>query len=516
MRKTPWSNIRRHAYEFAIHSDFKSIELSKSCFLLIPQGVAGCGNWAAGFVSDRIGVKILAPVARSKRGRGPRFELLEQRLVMSTYYVSTTGNDNNAGTKSSPFATFQHAMMSLEPGDTLDAEPGKYAGFVVGWDSTPASSGDPYGTIDGTAGHPITIQADPSAPAGSVIINSADNKTQAGIDLEPGDNYVTISGIVIDGSSGGIAAYPNKGEGIKVAGSNNDAVENCTVKGIGYGFGIIADNANNVVLQDNTVTGTGNHGNADYGHGIYLSGSTNGAVVEGNDIYNNAYIGIHINGDVSEGGVGLVTDALIEDNVIYGNGQNGINGDGVQSSVIENNLIYNYADYGICLYQSDASGPSKNNIIVDNTIDSGTSTGTGGAIRILDSSTGNTILNNILLDGSTIVYRIAADSVSGTVSNHNVVPTGAEVQSDDTGSTETWAQWQGQTGQDKNSLAATPAQLFVNASGGNFQELSTSPSIGAGTSTDAPSSDILGDPRPAPRDTTSAATNMNRVPRPRR
>ena len=41
---------------------------------------------------------------------------------MSTYYVSTTGNDNNAGTKSSPFATFQHAMMSLEPGDTLDAE----------------------------------------------------------------------------------------------------------------------------------------------------------------------------------------------------------------------------------------------------------------------------------------------------------------------------------------------------------------------------------------------------------
>ena len=42
---------------------------------------------------------------RSKRERGPRFEFLEQRLVMSTYYVSTTGNDNNAGTKSGPFAT---------------------------------------------------------------------------------------------------------------------------------------------------------------------------------------------------------------------------------------------------------------------------------------------------------------------------------------------------------------------------------------------------------------------------
>ena len=361
------------------------------------------------------------PSRRPKNVRRLQFEFLEQRLALSTYYVATTGKDSNAGTLASPFATMQHAMMSLKPGDTLDVEPGTYAGFIVGWDSTPASSGDPYGYVDGTASAPITIQAAPGSAAGSVVINSADNKTQAGIDLEPGDNYITISGFAINGSTGGIAASPNKGEGIKIAGSTNVTVKNTTVTGIGYGFGIIADNANNVVLEDNTITGTGDGGNSDYGHGIYISGSTNDAVVVGNTIANNAYIGIHINGDASEGGIGLVTNALVENNVIYNNGQNGINADGLQSSVIENNLIYNYQNYGICLYQSDAAAGSKNNVIVDNTIDSGTSTGTGGAIRILDSSTGNTILNNILLDGSTNVYRIAADSVSGTVSNYNVV-----------------------------------------------------------------------------------------------
>ena len=434
---------------------------------------------------------------RAQAARRPELELLEQRLALSTYYVATTGSDKSAGTLASPFATMQHAMMSLKPGDTLDVEPGTYAGFIVGWDSTPASSGDPYGYVDGTASAPITIQAAPGSAAGSVVINSADNKTQAGIDLEPGDNYITISGFAINGSTGGIAASPNKGEGIKIAGSTNVTVKNTTVTGIGYGFGIIADNANNVVLEDNTITGTGDGGNSDYGHGIYISGSTNDAVVVGNTIANNAYIGIHINGDASEGGIGLVTNALVENNVIYNNGQNGINADGLQSSVIENNLIYNYQNYGICLYQSDAAAGSKNNVIVDNTIDSGTSTGTGGAIRILDSSTGNTILNNILLDGSTNVYRIAADSVSGTVSNYNVVSVGAQVQSDDTGSEEPFSSWQSSTGQDKNSFSATPAQLFVSPSANNFQELSTSPSIGKGTSTHAPSTDILGNARPS-------------------
>src|SRR5207244_6415476 len=135
---------------------------------------------------------------------------------------------------------------------------------------------------------------------GTVIINARNNKTHSAIDLEPGCDYITLSGFTVQGA--GIANYPDKGSGIKVTG-DNDAVIGISISGIDYGFGILADNANNVLIKNNTITGTGNHGNGNYGHGLYLSGSTDGAVVTGNVIHDNTYVGIHVNGDISEGGV---------------------------------------------------------------------------------------------------------------------------------------------------------------------------------------------------------------------
>jgi PKD repeat protein len=404
-----------------------------------------------------------------------------------TYYVSPTGNDSNSGSASSPWLTLQFAVSQLQPGNTLNVEPGSYTGFIVGWD--PVNSGV-YSLIAGTAGNPITIQADPSAPAGSVVINAQDNKTHAGIDLEPGCNYISVSGFTINGV--GIAAYPNHGEGIKLCGSY-DVASNNTISGVGYGFGIIADDAADVVLKNNTITGTGNAGNAGYGHGIYLSGSIDGAVVQGNVLHDNSYIGIHIDGYDYGNGTGLVTHALIAGNWIYNNGQNGINADGLQSSTIENNLIYGYKNYGICLYHIDAPQASTNNILVNNTIVS-TASGAGAAVRILDGSTGNTLYNNILLGGSGIALRISNDSLSGLVSNYNIG--GGVYQSEDTGATQTLAQWQAQTGQDMNSFTATASQLFVSPSTNNYQLASGSPAIGAGTATDAPSTDILGNAWP--------------------
>ena len=108
---------------------------------------------------------------RSRIAQRPRLEPLEQRLTLSTYFVATTGSDSNPGSSSAPFATLQHSMVALHPGDTLDVEAGNYAGFISGWDATPASGGDAYGYIDGTAGAPITIQAAPGTTAGSVVIN---------------------------------------------------------------------------------------------------------------------------------------------------------------------------------------------------------------------------------------------------------------------------------------------------------------------------------------------------------
>ena len=437
------------------------------------------------------GMVVVPRAFRQSRRKTSRYglglEFLEQRLALSTFYVAPTGSDSNAGTQASPFATFQHALISLKPGDTLDAEPGTYSGFIAGWDSTPASSGDPYGTIDGTASEPITIQAAPSAARGSVIIDSANSETHSAIDLEPGNNYITISGLTITNAAGNVT-----NEGIKIVSSSNDTISNCTVSGVG-GWGMFVDTTTNLVIKNNTVTGT--TGSGDEGHGMYISGSTSGAVVEGNDVYDNGFIGIHINGDLSEGNTGLVSNSIIEDNVIYGNGQNGINADGLVNSVIENNLIYNYANYGICLYQINAASGPGNDVIVNNTIDTGTSSGTSAAICISNASATNSVLDNIFLGGGGLTESVTASSMTDLVSNYNVV--GSLFQNDTTGDDESLAAWQSQTGQDENSIVATSAALFVSPSTGNYLELSNSPSIGAGTSTDSPSKDIVGNPRPS-------------------
>ena len=102
---------------------------------------------------------------------------------------------------------------------------------------------------------------------------------------------------------------------------------------------------------------------------MYLSGSSTGVKVLNNSIHDNDYVGIHVNGDISEGGAGVVTGATIAGNLIYSNGQNGINADGIQGSTIENNVIYANQRNGIELYQIDALGGSTNNVIVANSID---------------------------------------------------------------------------------------------------------------------------------------------------
>ncbi|MGA2408744.1 MAG: DUF1565 domain-containing protein, partial [Bacteroidales bacterium] len=51
----------------------------------------------------------------------------------ATYYVATTGNDNNSGTISSPWLTWQKGFNSISAGDILYIRGGTYtpAGIVI-------------------------------------------------------------------------------------------------------------------------------------------------------------------------------------------------------------------------------------------------------------------------------------------------------------------------------------------------------------------------------------------------
>jgi hypothetical protein len=194
--------------------------------------------------------------------------------------------------------------------------------------------------------------------------------------------------------------------------------------------------------------------------------------------------------------------ATVEDNVIWENGLSGgsgINCDGVDDSIIRNNLLYNNHASGISLYAIDGAHGSSNNKVYNNTIVMAANSrfvinipndGGGKAAPV-----GNVVENNILytpgtFDGSIL---IAKAKPLGFHSDYNIV---VNHFSDNNGNTSiSLAKWQAQ-GYDLHSMIATPAQLFVDPANNNYQLKAGSPAIDKGTAlTDVPT-DILGVSRP--------------------
>ncbi len=383
-------------------------------------------------------------------------------MVLSTYYVATTGNNLNAGGNLAPWATLQYAADHVQAGDTVVVRAGTYTGFNL--------------TTDGTSLLPIKFLAD-----SGVVINARNAVTNDGINLE-GADWVTISGFEVSGiGRAGIRSVTNSHVSI-----TNNYCHNNGYWGIFTGFSDDLDIENNVCTYSVAQ------------HGIYVSNSGDRPVIRNNVCAYNYANGIHMNGDISQGGDGIISGALVEGNIIYENGAgggSGINCDGVQNSIIRNNLLYNNHASGISLYQIDGGGASTGNLVVNNTV----LVASNGrwALNIQNASTGNTVVNNIFYNNHS--YRgtldISADSLPGFTSDYNVV---MDRFTTDGGNTiKTLAQWQTATGQDKHSLVATPSQLFVNAAANDYHLSSTSPAIDRGTSQNAPTTDLDGNARPA-------------------
>ncbi len=389
--------------------------------------------------------------ARSRRDRRPGLELLEPRLVLSTIFVDPTGNDANRGTSSAPLLSLQKASKVAMPGDTVDVRAGNYVGFVMGWDAP--QGGKPVA--------PITFHAEPDA-----VITSRNNKTPDGIDLE-GASYVTIEGFkVVNMNRAGIRS--NNGTNVVIR--NNVCDSNAR-------WGIMTSHDENVLIEGNTTS------NSKIEHGIYVSNSADSPTIRDNIVFSNAGNGIHINGDASQGGDGIISDALIEGNIIYNNGVRGgsaINLDGLQDSVIRNNLIYNNHASGISLYRIDGGGPSTNNLIENNTIVMAADS--KFPLNIQNGSTGNVAFNNILLATNSrrlASVSISTDSLPGFMSDNNAL---MSKQTTDGYTLMSLAAWQSQTGQDAHSFATTPAAIgFVNPTAADYHLSSTSPAVDAGT-----------------------------------
>jgi hypothetical protein len=305
-----------------------------------------------------------------------------------------------------------------------------------------------------------------------------------------------VVGFTIDNSHD----FSMKDAGIRVNG-NGDVIADNTVRYVdctskpadhaaaaaqsagGKGFGIIADANTGVVLEGNDVAFTCAMGNS--GHGLYVAGNNVGAVVRGNAFHDNGALGIHVNGDVSQGAPGLVTQALFDGNFVFDNGGNGINADGLQASTIQNNVIYGNDKSGITLYQIDAGGPSQDDLIVNNTI---VQTGSSdAAVRLATDNaptTNITVFNNILLGGAHGAFD--DDAGSTCASDYNISDTALNT---------------GDPSNDTHSAVHPAAALaFMSLAGHDYHLNAGSPAIDAGTASfggkSAPKTDLAGGMRP--------------------
>jgi hypothetical protein len=397
----------------------------------------------------------------------PGVEPLESRLALSLYFVSPTGNDSGPGTDAAPWRTLQRAADAVRAGDTVTVRAGTYsAGFDL--------------RTDGTAASRITFRADPG-----VTITGRNARTADGINLEDAD-FVTIEGFLFTNATGGISRA-----GIRAVNAEHVHILNNRADGMGT-WGILTGFCDDLRIENNVMSRSVAE------HGIYVSNSGDRPVIRNNVSWGNYANGIHMNGDASLGGDGIISGALVEGNVIYDNGRgggSGINCDGVQNSVIRNNLLYNNHASGISLYRIDGGGGSTGNTVVNNTI-LVASDGRWG-INIRDGSTGNRLFNNIVYGYHS--YRgslsVSTNSLPGLVSNHNVLMD--RFTTDDGASRLTLAQWRSATGQDANSVLSTPTELFVNVAGNDYHLKAGSPAIDRGTSQLAPVVDLEGRARPS-------------------
>lgn len=381
----------------------------------------------------------------------------------TTYYVSTSGNDSNSGLSlAQAFITLQRAADVVAPGDSVLVEDGNYIGFAL--------------STGGRADARIVFQA-----LGDQVVIVLPSATSDGINVENAD-YVTLDGFVVNNQ-------PRNG--IRLALSDHCVVRNCRCDN-NFERGIFTAFTDDILIENNVCTNSVDE------HGIYVSNSSDRPIIRYNTCFGNNNIGIHMNGDLSAGGDGTISDAQVYGNIIYDNNlAAGINLDGVENALIFNNLIYdNHFGQGIALFQQDGAVPSRGAKIYNNTIIV-PEDGRWGILVKQGANPGTEIINNIIINQHAWRGSIAVEDISVLTSDYNLLSDKISANGD--GSATTLATWQ-TLGLDANSIIA-PAltTIFADPQQVDFQLATGSPAIDKGSDRVAAviTEDLLGQARPS-------------------
>ena len=392
--------------------------------------------------------------------------LLNFQVQANNYYVSNEGNDNNTGTSlANAFLTLQQAADIVTAGDSVLVADGSYVGFDLRDKNGTASANIVFKSINNEV---FILQHGP-------IRND-------GINIENAD-YIVIDGLNVDG-------MPGNGNGIRVVLSDNCIIRNCTCDHNAE-RGIFTAFSDDILIEYNVCRYSVDE------HGIYVSNSSDRPVIRYNWCVENNNIGIHLNGDLSEGGDGIISDAQIYGNVILDNKlAAGINMDGVENAIIYNNVIVNnHSGQGIALFQQDGAVVSSGAKIYNNTIVV-PNDGRWGILLKEGANIHTEIYNNIIVNQHDWRGCIAAESTAQLKSDYNIL--NDKMSNDGDGTSISLADWQNSGFDNHSLLAQNPNQIFAIFEEYNFHLLVGSQAVDAGTSlvADIVTTDIEATPRP--------------------
>lgn len=465
-----------------------------------------------------------------------------------SYYVSTSGSDNNPGTVGSPWRTIQHAAKSVQAGDIVYVRAGVYNEAVTVTVSGSASSGyvtfqsypGELATVDGTGLKVVSGQSglfnitnqNYVAISGFEMRNftsSSDAQVPIGIYLTGADSYVQILNNHVHNitttapatpnncasNALGIAIYGNQAPGsinhLTLNGNEVDhnktgCSETMTLNGNVENFtvtnNLIHDN-NNIGIDAIGFEGTSPQPAYDQARNGTISGNTVYNITSyGNPDYGKQYSadGIYVDGG---------TNIIVERNTVHNadlNVELASEHSGKVTSYItlRNNLIYAGNSNGISIggYDSKRGGTDHCNI-VNNTLYNNDTKQTGsGEFQVQYYATNNVFKNNIL-------YTVASQDLfinnyTASESNPADVDYNLYYSMDAANAQWIWnsttytgfSAYQSGTGKDTHGMFVDPQ--FINTKTPNFDLNSSSPAINAGINLGAAvvgTVDFAGNPR---------------------
>lgn len=266
-----------------------------------------------------------------------------------------------------PGESIAHALRQADAGDTITVERGDYAEHLL-IDKPLTLRGRDRPTLSGNdQGDVIRIRAPDVTIEGFIIRDSGSDLTaqNAGIYIEPGSHRATVR--------------------------RNDLTYDL--------FGLWIQEANDVVVTDNLITGKRDLLSSQRGNGIQLYNTT-GAQILGNNIgftrdgiyvdvshhavfrgnkmhhlrygthYMNSYYNLWENNEtyLNRGGLALmeVRNQVVRGNVAWGNTDHGIMLRTIQDSVIENNVVSRNGK-GFFIYDAEYN-TIRHNLVIDNRV----------------------------------------------------------------------------------------------------------------------------------------------------